>query len=54
MRYRTLFVRVDWAGGEPIVREPEACERCAWFSWDDPPEPLFAPVASLRATGFRP
>ena len=53
-RYRTLFVRADWAGGEPVVREPEACTRWAWFPWDDPPAPLFLPVVSLRATGFRP
>jgi 8-oxo-dGTP diphosphatase len=54
VRYRTLFVRVDWSRGEPLVCEPRACERWGWFSWDDPPEPLFLPVASLRATGFRP
>jgi 8-oxo-dGTP diphosphatase len=53
-RYRTCFVRVDWAGDEPMLREPRACERWCWFSWDDAPEPLFLPVASLRATGFRP
>ena len=54
LRYRTCFVRVDWAGGEPLLREPEACERWCWFAWDDAPKPLFLPVASLRATGFRP
>jgi 8-oxo-dGTP diphosphatase len=54
MRYRTLFVRVDWGGGEPTVREAHACVRWSWCAWDDPPEPLFLPVASLRATGFRP
>jgi 8-oxo-dGTP diphosphatase len=54
LRYQTIFVRLDWAGGEPAVREPEACERWGWFLWDDPPEPLFLPVASLRAKGFRP
>jgi hypothetical protein len=53
-RYRTIFVRVDWAGGEPAVREPDACAQWSWFRWDDPPEPLFLPVASLRATEFRP
>src|SRR5205814_2080679 len=25
--YRTIFVRVDWAGGNPAVRAPEACAR---------------------------
>ena len=54
LRYRTVFVRVDWVGGEPQLREPAACERWGWFAWDDVPEPLFLPVASLRATGFRP
>jgi 8-oxo-dGTP diphosphatase len=54
LRYRTFFVRVERVSGEPIVREPEACERWAWFSWDDPPQPLFLPVANLRAARFRP
>ena len=54
LRYRTLFVRVDWAGGEPTVREPDACARWNWFAWDDAPEPLFLPVANFRAAGFRP
>jgi 8-oxo-dGTP diphosphatase len=54
LRYRTLFVRVDWRGGEAELREPEACEYRGWFAWDDPPVPLFLPVANLRATGFRP
>ena len=53
-RYGTIFVRVDWAGGEPAVREPGACARWSLFRWDDAPEPLFLPVASLRAKGFRP
>jgi 8-oxo-dGTP diphosphatase len=52
--YRTFFVRVDWAAGEPTLREPEACERWSWFSWDAAPEPLFLPVARLRTAGFRP
>jgi 8-oxo-dGTP diphosphatase len=33
------------------VREPDRLERWAWHPWDDLPEPLFAPVAALRATG---
>jgi 8-oxo-dGTP pyrophosphatase MutT (NUDIX family)/MOSC domain-containing protein YiiM len=53
-RYRTLFVQVDWAGGEPAVREPDKCGRWGWFAWNDPPQPLFPPVASLRASGCRP
>jgi 8-oxo-dGTP diphosphatase len=53
LRYRTIFVRADWVGGEPAAREPEACARWRWFSWDAAPEPLFLPIASLRA-GFGP
>jgi mutator protein MutT len=52
--YRTLFVQVDRAGGEPVVREPGKCGGWSWFSWDDLPQLLFLPVASLRASGFRP
>jgi hypothetical protein len=32
VRYRTLFVRADWTGGEPVVREPDRCARWGWFS----------------------
>lgn len=39
---------------EPEVREPQKCERWAWHAWDALPEPLFAPVAALAATGWRP
>jgi 8-oxo-dGTP diphosphatase len=52
--YRTLFVQVDWSGGERTGREPDKCERWGWFAWSDPPQPLFLPVASLGASGFRP
>jgi 8-oxo-dGTP diphosphatase len=52
--YRTHFVRVEWTGGEPVVREPARCAQWAWFRWDDAPVPLFLPIKSLRATGFRP
>jgi len=53
-RHRTLFVQVDWAGGESRVREPDRCGQWGWFAWNDPPHPLFLPVASLRASEFRP
>jgi 8-oxo-dGTP diphosphatase len=54
LRYRTVFVRVDSVGGNPAVREPEACACWRWFRWDGAPEPLFLPVAGLRAKRFRP
>jgi 8-oxo-dGTP diphosphatase len=54
LHYRTIFVRVDCDGGNPAVRKPEACARWSWPSWEAAPEPLFLPVASLRASRFRP
>lgn len=45
--YITLFVLVHLFEGEPQLREPEKCEGWEWFSWDELPEPLFAPIASL-------
>jgi len=52
--YRTRFVEVDRLEGEPRVREPDKTESWSWHGWDDLPQPLFAPVASLVATGYRP
>lgn len=50
--YVTLFVTARADPGEPRVLEPAKCERWAWFAWDALPEPLFAPLATLRAQGF--
>ena len=52
-RYVTLFAVAD-AAGEPGRREPDKCAGWAWCAWDALPEPLFAPLASLRARGLLP
>jgi 8-oxo-dGTP diphosphatase len=52
--YVTVFVAAAGAAGEPRVLEPAKCERWEWHRWDALPEPLFAPLASLRAAGYRP
>jgi 8-oxo-dGTP diphosphatase len=52
--YVTVFVIASSRDGEPRRVEPEKCLRWAWFDWNDFPEPLFPPLASLRATGFDP
>jgi 8-oxo-dGTP diphosphatase len=49
----TLHHLVD-AEGEPAVREPDKVEGWRWYPWDALPDPLFAPAASLRASGWRP
>jgi 8-oxo-dGTP diphosphatase len=52
--YVTLFLLARRAGGELVLREPSKCERWDVFAWDALPEPLFLPLATLRATGFDP
>ena len=53
LHYVTLHHLVD-ADGEPAVREPDKVQDWRWFAWSDLPEPLFAPAASLVASGWRP
>ncbi|WP_082368568.1 nucleotide triphosphate diphosphatase NUDT15 [Piscinibacter sakaiensis] len=50
----TVFVVARGIVGTPARREPDRCEGWAWFPWDRWPQPLFAPLASLRAIGWRP
>jgi 8-oxo-dGTP diphosphatase len=52
--YVTLFVLAHCAAGEPEVCEPAKCSRWGWFRWTAFPEPLFPPLATLRAGGFVP
>ncbi len=52
--YVTLFLIAGRAGGELTLREPAKCERWDTFAWSALPEPLFLPLATLRATGFDP
>ncbi|WP_354700704.1 MutT/NUDIX hydrolase [Paraconexibacter sp. AEG42_29] len=53
LHYVTLHHLVE-AVGEPARREPEKVDGWSWHRWDALPEPLFAPVASLVETGWRP
>ncbi len=52
--YLTLFVIADAPEGEPAAMEPDKCEGWAWFDWDALPEPLFLPLRTLVASGYRP
>mgnify|MGYP001561298972 FL=1 len=40
--------------GEPELREPDACERWEWFTWDELPEPHFSAIDELKSGGFNP
>jgi 8-oxo-dGTP diphosphatase len=54
LHYVTLFVLARHEGGEPRTCEPEKCDGWSWHGWDALPSPLFAPLAQLVASGFRP
>lgn len=52
--FRTDFVEVDDTRGEPGALEPDKAAEWRWWPWSQLPSPLFAPVASLVASGYRP
>lgn len=52
--YVTLFVIARRCDGEPVLKEPQKCDRWDWFSWNDLPAPKFLPLSSLVALGFDP
>ena len=53
-QYATLFVVATDTIGNPVTREPAKCVGWQWFAWDALPEPRFAPLATLIATGWTP
>lgn len=50
--YITIFMRADVQEGNPLVLEPDKCEKWDWFLWDALPEPLFLPVRHFLAHNF--
>lgn len=50
----TIYMRADWASGEPQVLEPHKIAEWTWFDGDNLPEPLFFPFSNLLKTGFKP
>lgn len=52
--YVTAFVLASAPEGEPRTMEPEKCDGWDWFDWNDLPQPLFAPLQSLRRRGWQP
>jgi ADP-ribose pyrophosphatase YjhB (NUDIX family) len=45
--FRTRFVAVENAVGEPRVLEPEKAAAWSWHGWHELPTPLFRPAASF-------
>lgn len=54
LHYVTIFVVARGLKGAPRNLEPEKCEGWAWFAWENLPSPLFKPLQSLLAIGWRP
>lgn len=54
LHYVTLFVLARAAAGEPQRLEPAKCAGWSWHRWDALPQPLFAPLATLHASGWAP
>jgi ADP-ribose pyrophosphatase YjhB (NUDIX family) len=52
--FRTDFIRVQVAPGEPELREPDKTEGWTWYRWQSLPLPLFPPVAAFIASGPNP
>jgi 8-oxo-dGTP diphosphatase len=52
--YATLVMLARHPGGTPQRLEPDKCEAWDWFDWQALPQPLFAPLASLKASGWMP
>ncbi|HBN8230902.1 TPA: NUDIX domain-containing protein [Pseudomonas aeruginosa] len=53
--YLTVFILAACAeDAQAQVMEPDKCEGWAWFDWDDLPQQLFAPLASLCQRGYSP
>ena len=50
--YATVVMLARHPGGEPQRLEPDKCETWDWFDWQALPQPLFAPLASLKAMGW--
>lgn len=54
LHFVTIFVVARGVVGTPRRLEPHKCEGWAWFPWEGWPAPLFPPLQSLRAIGWRP
>jgi 8-oxo-dGTP diphosphatase len=51
--YITLFAISDYDSGVLELREPEKCERWAWFEWSKLPAPSFLPIINLKKQNFK-
>jgi 8-oxo-dGTP diphosphatase len=48
----TIWMLSDYDSGSPTIMEPDKCLAQQWHSFEDLPEPLFAPWENLLASNF--
>jgi len=47
VRHITIIVKGEYVAGEPIVNEPDKCEKWSWFDLDKLPVSLFPGTADI-------
>jgi len=52
--YVTIFALAEPLNGEAKTLEPDKCEGWDWFDWNELPQPLFPPLATLISQGYTP
>ncbi len=50
--YITIWVKSEWASGEPTIVEPDKFVEQRWVTFDELPEPLFLPWEQLLSSEF--
>jgi 8-oxo-dGTP diphosphatase len=51
LHYVTLYFIADYAGSDPVNREPHQCECWEWFTLNDLPRPLFCGIEEVLSAG---
>ncbi len=52
--YVTIFMVADYLSGSVEWKEPDQGGVWQWFTWEELPQPLFAPIVSLINQGYHP
>ncbi|XQF90743.1 nucleotide triphosphate diphosphatase NUDT15 [Pseudoalteromonas espejiana] len=48
--YITLYVKADYEGGEPVLKEPNKCIQWRWCDINNLPSPLFTSLKNYLTT----
>lgn len=48
----TIYMKGEYTGGEPILKECDKCEGWLWVDVNDIPDPLFMSLQTLKNSGY--